>query len=85
MRSSLLPISTLFGLGCRRTPYSMVIVLLRAPPPRLHPTGILHLSIFIMLCKGFLGVPPHYEFWRSLFQVVRSAPGGVHLPQMGAP
>jgi hypothetical protein len=24
--------------------------------------GILHLSVFIMLCKGFLGVPTHYEF-----------------------
>ena len=37
---------------------------------RLHdltPKGILHLSIFIMLCKGFLGVPVHYELWRSLF------------------
>ena len=29
--------------------------------------GILHLFIFIMLCKGFLGVPTHYELWRSLF------------------
>ena len=29
--------------------------------------GILHLSIFIMLCKGFLGVPVHYELWWSLF------------------
>ena len=55
---------------------------------RLHdltPKGILHLSIFIMLCEGFLGVPAHYELWRSLFWVVRSAPGGVHLPRMGAP
>ena len=38
--------------------------------------GILHLSVFIMLCEGFLGVPAHYELWRSLFWVVRSAPGG---------
>ena len=46
---------------------------------RLHnltPEGILHLSIFIMLCGGFLGVPTHYELWRSLFWVVPSAPGG---------
>jgi hypothetical protein len=33
----------------------------------LTPQGILHLSIFIMLCKGFLGVPAHYELWQSLF------------------
>ena len=37
---------------------------------------ILHLFIFIMLCEGFLGVPTHYKLWRSLFWVVRSAPGG---------
>ena len=46
---------------------------------RLHDLtieGILHLSISIMLCEGFLGVPAHYELWRSLFWVVRSAPGG---------
>ena len=36
-----------------------------------------------MLCEGFLGVPAHYELWWSLFQVVRSVPGRVHLPRMG--
>ena len=37
---------------------------------RLHDLtleGILHLSIFIMLCESFQGVPTHYELWRSLF------------------
>ena len=47
--------------------------------------GILHLSIFIMLCKGFLGVPTHYELWRSLFWVVRLAPGGSILLRWGVP
>jgi hypothetical protein len=28
----------------------------------LIPQGILHLSIFMMLCEGFLGVPAHHEF-----------------------
>ena len=46
--------------------------------------GILHLSVFIMLCEVFLGVPTHYELWQSLFRVVRSALGRVHLPRMGA-
>ena len=36
-----------------------------------------------MLCEGFLGVPAHYELWRSLFWVLRSAPRGVHLPRIG--
>ena len=46
---------------------------------RLHdltPEGILHLFIFIMLCEGFMGVPAHYELWRSLFRVVHSVSGG---------
>ena len=47
--------------------------------------GILLLSIFIMLCEGFLGVPAHYELWRSLFRVVRSAPGGSIFLGWGAP
>ena len=29
--------------------------------------GILHLSVFIMLCKGFLGIPAHYDLWQFLF------------------
>ena len=37
---------------------------------RLHdltPERILHLSVFIMLCEGFLGIPAHYDLWRFLF------------------
>ena len=49
------------------------------------PQGILHLSIFIMLWKGFLGVPAHYELWRSLFRVVRSMPEGSIFLGWGAP
>ena len=55
---------------------------------RLHDLtleGILHLSIFIMLCEGFLGVPTHYELWRSLFQVVHSVPEGSIFLRWGAP
>ena len=43
---------------------------------RLHnltPERILHLSVFIMLCEGFLGIPAHYDLWRFLFWVVPSA------------
>ena len=49
----------------------------------LTPQRIIHLFVFIMLCEGFLGVPAHYELWRSLFWVVCSVPKEVHLPQMG--
>ena len=37
---------------------------------RLHdltPKGILHLTVFIMLCEGFLGIPAHYDLWWFLF------------------
>ena len=44
--------------------------------PDLTLQGILHLSVFIMLCEGFLGVPAHYEPWWSLFWVVQLVPGG---------
>ena len=29
--------------------------------------GILYLSVFIMLCEGFLGIPAHYGLWWFLF------------------
>jgi len=37
---------------------------------RLHDLtleGILHHSVFIMLCEGFLGIPTHYDLWWFLF------------------
>ena len=37
---------------------------------RLHDLtleGILHLSVFIMLCKGFLVIPAHYDLWQIFF------------------
>ena len=35
--------------------------------------GILHLSFFIMLCEGFLGIHARYDLWRFLFWLVLSA------------
>jgi hypothetical protein len=49
------------------------------------PEGILHLSVFIMLCEGFLGIPAHYDLWRFLFWVVLSASSWRHHCPMGAP
>ena len=37
---------------------------------RLHDLtleGIIHLSVSIMLCEGFLGIPIHYDLWWFLF------------------
>ena len=34
---------------------------------QLTPNSILHLAIFITLCEGFLGVKPHFGFWKRIF------------------
>ncbi|KAE8808021.1 retrotransposon ty3-gypsy subclass [Hordeum vulgare] len=36
-------------------------------PHHLAPNAILHLSAFVVLCEGFLGIEPHHDLWRSLF------------------
>jgi hypothetical protein len=46
--------------------------------------GILHIATFIMLCKAFLGVTPHFTLWRWVFQVVLSFPNDVFLVAGGA-
>ncbi|KAK1629655.1 hypothetical protein QYE76_003970 [Lolium multiflorum] len=34
---------------------------------QLTPNSILHLSIFITVCKAFLGIDPHWGLWRRSF------------------
>jgi hypothetical protein len=48
----------------------------------LTPQGILHLSIFIMLCEGFLGVPASM-CCGGLYSGWFAQRPGVHLPRMG--
>ncbi|KAE8787213.1 hypothetical protein D1007_38827 [Hordeum vulgare] len=36
-------------------------------PHNLAPNAILQLSAFLVLCKGFLGIEPRLDLWRSLF------------------
>jgi hypothetical protein len=35
----------------------------------LNPNEIRHIMAFITLCKGFLGIEPHFELWRYFFIV----------------
>ena len=35
----------------------------------LTPSGIQHIAVFVALCKGFLGISPHFDLWRHLFTV----------------
>jgi hypothetical protein len=33
----------------------------------LNPNTILHIACFITLCECFLGIEPHWAFWRQIF------------------
>ena len=35
----------------------------------LNPNGIQHISTFVALCEGFLGIPPIFDLWRYFFAV----------------
>ena len=35
----------------------------------LTPNGIQHITTFIALCEGFLGISPHFDLWRHFFAV----------------
>ena len=52
---------------------------------QITPNGIQHIAAFVALCKGFLGISPHFDLWWYLFvvnllkkrgQKVRSARAG---------
>ena len=35
----------------------------------LNPNGIQHITTFIAMCEGYLGIEPHFELWRYLFSI----------------
>jgi hypothetical protein len=35
----------------------------------LNPNGIQHITAFVTLCKGYLGIEPHFEMWKYFFVV----------------
>ena len=35
----------------------------------LNPNGIQHISAFVALCEGYLGIEPHFELWKYFFAV----------------
>ncbi|KAK1597547.1 hypothetical protein QYE76_007992 [Lolium multiflorum] len=39
---------------------------------QLTPNSILHISIFITLCKCFLGIPPNWALWKRIFCLRRN-------------
>jgi hypothetical protein len=62
-----------FHLGFRLSVHPLLRWLLYNYGLRLHDLtleGIRHLLVFIMLCKGFLGILVDYDLWQILFCVV---------------
>ena len=35
----------------------------------LNSNGIQHISAFVVLCEGYLGIEPHFELWKYFFAV----------------
>jgi hypothetical protein len=44
----------------------------------LNPNSILQISIFVHLCKAYLGVLPHFGLWKYLYQCRPGMAGGQH-------
>jgi hypothetical protein len=50
----------------------------------LNPNSILQVSIFVHLCKAFLGVLPHFGLWKYLYHYRPGMAGGQHQLVGGA-
>lgn len=35
----------------------------------LNPNGIFHIALFMHLCEAFLGIRPHFQLFRKIFQI----------------
>lgn len=58
--------------GLRVPPLPFFVDLLRYYDVLLHhltPNNIHHLSAFVALCEGYLGIEPHFNLWRYFFKV----------------
>ncbi|GJN12625.1 hypothetical protein PR202_ga30920 [Eleusine coracana subsp. coracana] len=72
------------GLG--RPAYDFLRALLHrygAELQHLNPNGIQHISAFVAMCEGFLGIAPNLDLWCHFFVAIciqRKAPGANSLP-----
>ena len=35
----------------------------------MNPNRIQHISTFVALCKGYLGIEPHFKLWKYFFAI----------------
>ena len=35
----------------------------------MNPNGIQHITTFIVMCKGYLGIKPYFKLWRYFFSI----------------
>jgi hypothetical protein len=50
----------------------------------LNPNSILQIAIFVHLCEAFLGILPHFGFWRYLYHYWPGMAGRQHQLVGGA-
>jgi hypothetical protein len=50
----------------------------------LNPNSILQISIFVHLCKAYLGIHPHFGLWKYLYHCRPGMAGGQHQLVGGA-
>ncbi|KAE8802511.1 hypothetical protein D1007_21695 [Hordeum vulgare] len=55
-----------FGLSARSF-FAEWLQFFGLQPHHLAPNAILQLAAFVVLCKGFVGIEPRVDLWRSLF------------------
>ena len=48
----------------------------------LKPNSIAQIAIFIHLCKGYMGIAPHFNLWRALYRL-KGHPSNAHRNIVG--
>jgi hypothetical protein len=51
----------------------------------LNPNGIQHITAFIALCEGYLGIDPHFNLWRYFFTVSLHKKREKNRPELSTP
>jgi hypothetical protein len=51
---------------------------------QLTPNSLLHIACFITLCEAFLGIDPHWVFWKYLFRL-RPSGSLAEIPELAGP
>ena len=70
------------GLPCS-TFFSGLLSYYRIQLHHLTPNSFVHISVFVHLCEAFLGIEPHFEFFRFFFHL-KPQPDSYDLDVVGS-